>query len=69
MYDPVAFDAAQRMRLHVHGLPISLPANELKRYLRAAGIAASELKQAEGMSALVTLAREQNVQLEPMNNP
>ena len=47
-------------------LPTTLPATELKRYLKAAGVASGALKQADGIVALVELARQKRVSLVPL---
>ena len=44
-------------------LPTSLPAAELKRHLKAAGVSSSALKQSDGIVALVELAKQKRVSL------
>ena len=44
----------------------TLPATELKRYLKQAGVNTGALKQAEGLSALVALAQKNKVELAPL---
>ena len=47
-------------------LPTSLPAAELKRHLKAAGVSSSALKQSDGIVALVELAKQKRVSLAPL---
>ena len=47
-------------------LPSTLPTNELKRYLKAAGVASGALKQADSVQALIQLAARKRVSLVPL---
>ena len=47
-------------------LPTTLPTTELKRFLKAAGVASGALKQADGIVALVELAKQKRVSLVPL---
>ena len=47
-------------------LPSTLPTTELRRYLKAAGVSSGALKQADGVQALVDLAKRKRVSLVPL---
>ena len=55
----------QMSELHAN-ISRTLPATELKRYLKQAGVNTGALKQAEGLSALVALAQQNKVELTPL---
>lgn len=61
MADPMASPTIEEAEL-----PATLPAAELKRYLKAAGVASGALKQSEGIVALVELAKQKRISLVPL---